>query len=292
MPNTCAVAWLNGRFLPLEEAHISPLDRGFLFGDAVYEVIPVYGGLAYRFDEHIARLDRSQRELRMAPTLDAARWRSICGGLIHRNGAGNLLLYLQVSRGVEADRRHVPRLPAPSQTIFGMAARAEPPARDPLQRTSACITLDDNRWARCDIKSTALLANVMVKWQAEDAGAQEAILLRDGWLTEGGSSCVHVLIGDTLVTPPQDWQVLPGTTRDVVNEVAPRAGIPTAHRRIGRAELLAAQEVMVSAAGSGLRAVTRLDGRAVGDGLPGPVFRRLHEAWLDALPEFSTVCRE
>ncbi len=292
MPNTCPTAWLNGSFLPLEAAHISPLDRGFLFGDAVYEVIPVYGGLAYRFEEHIARLERSQRELRMEPRLSAADWRSVCGGLIHRNGAGNLLLYLQVSRGVEAERRHVPRLQAPSQTLFGMASRAEPPARDPLQRTSSCITLEDNRWARCDIKSTALLANVMVKWQAEDAGAQEAILLREGWLTEGGSSCVHVLLGDTLVTPPQDWKVLPGTTRDVVNEVAPRAGIATAHRMISRDELLAAPEVMVSAAGSGLRSVTTLDGRPVGDGLPGPVFRRLHQAWLDALPEFSTDCRE
>ncbi len=292
MPNTCPTAWLNGRFLPLADAHISPLDRGFLFGDAVYEVIPVYDGLAYRFQEHIARLERSQRELRMQPTLSAPDWRSICGGLIHRNGAGNLLLYLQVSRGVEAERRHVPRLPAPGPTLFGMASRAEPPARDPLLRTSACITLEDNRWARCDIKSTALLANVMVKWQAEDAGAQEAILLRDGWLTEGGSSCVHVLLGDRLITPPQDWKVLPGTTRDVVNEVAPRAGINTAQRMISRDELQSAGEIMVSAAGSGLRSVTRLDGRAVGDGLPGPVFRRLHQAWLDALPEFSTDCRE
>lgn len=292
MPNTCPTAWLNGSFLALADAYISPLDRGFLFGDAVYEVIPVYDGLAYRFEKHIARLERSQRELRMEPTLSAADWRSICGGLIHRNGAGNLLLYLQVSRGVEAERRHVPRPPALGPTLFGMASRAEPPVRDPLLRTSACITLEDNRWARCDIKSTALLANVMVKWQAEDAGAQEAILLRDGWLTEGGSSCVHVLLGDSLVTPPQDWKVLPGTTRDVVNEVAPRAGIATAQRMISRDELLSASEIMVSAAGSGLRCVTRLDGRAVGDGLPGPVFRRLHQAWLDALPEFSTDCRE
>jgi D-alanine transaminase len=155
-----------------------------------------------------------------------------------------------------------------------------------------CVTAEDIRWGRCDIKSTALLANVLLKWRAQDAGAAEAILLRDGQLTEGSASSVHVLRDGVLVTPPQSSAVLPGTTRDVLLEIAPRLSIDCCYARVPETALRQAPEIIISSAGGGLRAVTRLDGHPVGDGTPGPVFRRLHEAWLDTRDEFSTECAE
>ena len=286
----CGTAWLNGRFLPLSEARVSPLDRGFLFADAAYEVVPVYDGRLYRLGEHLDRLDRSLRELRIAPPLSREDWHRVCGGLVARNGAGHLLVYLQVSRGVEAARQHVPS-PDTIPTVFGMASELAPLPPDPAARATAAITAADNRWGRCDIKSTALLANVLLKWQAEERGATEAILLREGHLTEGSSSSVHVVLGGTLVTPPQTHEVLPGTTRDVLLELAPRCGIRCETRAVPEAALRGAQEVILGSAGGGLRAVTLLDGRPVGDGRPGPRFSALYRAWIGSLAEFCTECQ-
>jgi D-alanine transaminase len=287
----CGTAWLDGRFLPLSEARISPLDRGFLFGDAAYEVVPVYDGRLYRLREHLDRLDRSLRELRIAQPLSREGWHRVCGGLVARNGAGHLLVYLQVSRGVEAGRQHVPS-PATTPTVFGMASELAPLPPDPAARATAAITTADNRWGRCDIKSTALLANVLLKWQAEELGASEAILLRDGHVTEGSSSSVHVVLDGTLVTPPQTHEVLPGTTRDVLLELAPRCGIRCETRTVPEDALHGAQEVILGSAGGGLRAVTSLDGRPVGDGRPGPRFSALYRAWIASLAEFCTECPE
>jgi D-alanine transaminase len=287
----CGTAWLDGRFLPLSEARISPLDRGFLFGDAAYEVVPVYDGRLYRLREHLDRLDRSLRELRIAQPLSREGWHRVCGGLVARNGAGHLLVYLQVSRGVEAGRQHVPS-PATTPTVFGMASELAPLPPDPAARATAAITTADNRWGRCDIKSTALLANVLLKWQAEELGASEAILLRDGHVTEGSSSSVHVVLDGTLVTPPQTHEVLPGTTRDVLLELAPRCGIRCETRTVPEDALHGAQEVILGSAGGGLRAVTSLDGHPVGDGHPGPRFSALYRAWIASLAEFCTECPE
>jgi D-alanine transaminase len=287
----CGTVWLDGRFLPLSEARISPLDRGFLFADAAYEVVPVYDGRLYRLREHLDRLDRSLRELRIAQPLSREGWHRVCGGLVARNGAGHLLVYLQVSRGVEAGRQHVPS-PATTPTVFGMASELAPLPPDPAARATAAITTADNRWGRCDIKSTALLANVLLKWQAEELGASEAILLRDGHVTEGSSSSVHVVLDGTLVTPPQTHEVLPGTTRDVLLELAPRCGIRCETRTVPEDALHGAQEVILGSAGGGLRAVTSLDGRPVGDGRPGPRFSALYRAWIASLAEFCTECPE
>jgi D-alanine transaminase len=291
MGAACEIAWLNGRFLPLAEARISPLDRGFLFGDAVYEVLPVYAGRVYRLEQHLDRLDRSLREIRIGPTLDHDAWRRVCGGLVARNGGGDLLIYLQVSRGAETERMHVPG-PDVEPTVFCCASRLPPPREDLLERGVACVTAQDNRWGRCDIKSTALLANVLLKWQAQDVGAAEAILLRDGQLTEGSTSSVHVVRDGSLVTPPQSPRVLPGTTRGVLEEIAARCNVPWRVGDISDAELRQAQELILASAGGGLRAVTQLDGQVVGTGRPGPVFRRLCETWLATRGEFSTECAE
>jgi D-alanine transaminase len=282
------LVWLNGRLLPLAEAHISPLDRGFLFGDGVYEVLPVYGGRAYRVDAHLERLDRSLREIRQAPPLDRAGWLAAFGALVHGNGGGDLLLYVQVTRGAEPDRSHVPRTGTPP-TVFACVSPLPVQPAAVLENGTQAVTAEDQRWARCDIKTTSLLGNILHRWQAADAGATECILLRAGMLTEGSTSSAHVVKGGRIFTPPQTNAILPGTTRGVLLELATRAGIPSERRPVTEAELRAADEVLIASAGGGIRAVTTLDGRPVGDGRPGPVYRRIQADFLATRAEFSTA---
>jgi D-alanine transaminase len=270
------VAYLNGGFLPLQEARISPLDRAFLYADGVYEVMPVYDGRIFRFREHFDRLDRSLAELRMKPVHTRDRWAEICEELVRRNGGGDMYLYVQVTRGAEYGRNHAP-LPDIERTVFAFASRLPPIGAEKLERGVAAITAEDIRWARCDIKSTALLANVMLKQLAVDAGAAETILLKDGFLREGSSTTVHVVTGGEIRTPPRSHQILPGTTRDVVSELAARAGIPFRAVAVTEAEVRGADEIFIAAATFGTLPVTRLDGKPVGSGLPGPVWNRIHE---------------
>lgn len=281
------IVWLDGRLQPLDEARISPCDRGFLFGDGVYEVVPVYGGRAYRFDEHLARLDRSLREIRMPPPLDRAGWLRALGALVHANGGGDLLLYVQVTRGAEPERNHVPRAGV-RPTIFACVQPLPVVPPEVVASGAAAITADDLRWSRCDIKSTSLLGNVLARWLAADAGAAETILLRDGHLTEGSSSSVHVVKGGRIATPPQTREVLPGTTRDVLYELAERASIVSERRRVTEEEVRAADEILIASAGAGIRAITTLDGAPVGSGSPGSVFRTIHALFIETRREFST----
>ena len=281
------LVWLNDGLVPLEKAFVSPLDRGFLFGDGVYEVLPVYGGRAYRFDEHIARLDRSLHEIRMAPALDRAGWLAALGKLVHGNGGGDLLLYVQVTRGVEPERNHVPK-PGLRPTIFACVSPLSVVPTATIENGTQAITAEDMRWARCDIKMTSLVGNVLHRWQAADAGATENILLRGGFVTEGSTSSAHVVKGGRIATPPQTNAVLPGTTRGVLIELAGRAGIASERRPVTEAELRDADEVLIASAGGGIRAVTTLDGRPVGAGRPGDVFRRIYAGFLETRREFST----
>lgn len=282
------LVWLNGRLLPLAEAHVSPLDRGFLFGDGIYEVLPVYGGRAYRLDAHLERLDRSLREIRMAPVLDRAGWLAAFGRLVHGNGGGDLLLYVQVTRGAEPDRNHVPRA-GTTPTVFACVSPLPVQPAGLIENGTQAVTGEDLRWARCDIKTTSLLGNVLHRWQAADAGATECILLRSGWLTEGSTSSVHVVVQGRVLTPPQTNAILPGTTRGVLHELAARAGIADQRRPVSEAELRGADEIIIASAGGGIRAVTRLDGRPVGAGRPGPVFQRVYADFLATRQEFSTA---
>jgi len=291
MSDACDIAWLDGGFVPLNEARVSPLDRGFLFADAVYEGIPVYDGRVYRLEQHLDRLERSLHEIRMEPALSRQAWRRLFGGLVARNGGGDLLIYVQVTRGVEPQRSHVPA-PGLRPTIFAMASRLPPLAADPMRRGVEAVTEQDLRWGRCDIKTTALLANVLMKWSAQDRGASEALLLRDGWLTEGAASSAHVVREGRIVTPPLTTRVLPGTTRGALLELAPRCGVDSIVDDVSEAELRSAPEVILASAGGGVRAVTRLDGRPVGQGRPGPVFCRLYETWFSTRAELSVECRE
>jgi len=270
------IAWLNGAFLPLAEARISPLDRGFLFADAVYEVLPVYGGRPFLFVEHIARLERSLGEIRMASPRSRPEWATLLTELVARNGGGDMYLYVHVSRGAEDGRNHALN-PTLAPTVFLMATPL--PALDPAVRAAgvSAVTLPDQRWGRCDIKSTALLANVLAKSVAADQGATEAILLAGGWLREGSSSSVLVVRGGTLSAPPYGPEILPGTTRDLAIRLCGRAGIPVRIAPVSEQELRQADEILLGFATRGILAVTRLDGAPVGSGRPGPVATRLQE---------------
>jgi D-alanine transaminase len=279
------VCHLNGSLLPLREARISPLDRSFLFGDGVYEVIAARRGQPRRLAAHLARLIRSLREIRLHNPHSEAEWHALVLALIEANGGGNLYVYLQVSRGAEFGRNHAP-LPQIEPTIFAFCSPLPVTAPETLERGVTCITAEDTRWARCDIKSVSLLANVLLRQQGIDAGAAETILLRDGWLTDASSSTVYVVSRGQVRAPPNSQHLLPGTTRSLVEELADAHGIACASVPLREAELRAADEIWLSAATRGVIAVTVLDAVPVGTGVPGPLWQRMHgliEAyWEDA----------
>jgi D-alanine transaminase len=270
------IAYLNGEFLPLEEARISPLDRGFLYGDGVYEVMPVYGGRPFRFEAHAERLTRSLKEVRMDDPHTRDQWRAMLSTLISRNGGGNQYLYWQVTRGAEKGRNHAP-LPVIPRTVFAFCAPLPPVSPATLEVGLSCVTAQDTRWAQCNIKSVALLANVLLRQLAVDAGAGETILLRDGELMEASSSAVHVIVDGVVRAPPNSRKILPGTTRGAVEEMAQRTGVPYKITPVSEAELRGADEVWLSAATREVQPVTRIDGKPVGAGKPGPLWRRVYD---------------
>ena len=257
---------------------MSPLDRAFLFGDAVYEVLPVYASRPFRLREHLDRLDRSLAGIRMSAPLSHAEWAQLCGELISRNSAGEAYLYLQVTRGAEFGRNHAwPEGLKPTVFAYANALDAVSPAF--LEQGVSAITAQDTRWARRDIKSTALLANILLKKLSADAGAFETILLENGELTEGSSTTVHVVTGGVIRTPPNGRHILPGTTRDVVTELAARLNLRSESRRVTEAELRAADEIWLAFSTRGVLSVTSLDGAPVGSGKPGPLFDRMNAAF-------------
>jgi D-alanine transaminase len=275
MAEPLPICHLNGSLLPLREARISPLDRSFLFGDGVYEVVAMHAGYASRLAANIARLKRSLTELRIRNPHDDGRWTALVHELAAANSGGDLYVYLQVSRGAEYGRNHAP-LPDIEPTVFAFCAPL--PTAPPELRVHglACITAQDTRWARCDIKSVALLANVLLRQQAVEAGAAETILLRDGWLTDASASAVHVVVAGEIRTPPRSHQLLPGTTRGLIEELAAANGIPCRSVAVSEAALRGADEVWLSAATRGVVPVTRIDGVNVADGHPGPLWRRMN----------------
>src|SRR6185503_9243595 len=274
------ICFLNGDFLPLREARISPLDRGFLYSDGAYEVTPVFGGRPFRFNEHHQRLTRSLREMRMDDPLAREAWRDLYRELIQRNGiAGkDAYIYVQVTRGAEYGRNHAP-LPDVARTVFAFAAPWPEGRAGWRENGLPAITAQDTRWARCDIKSVSLLANVLLRQLAVDAGASETILLRDGQLTDSSASSVHVVIDGELRTPPNSWKLLPGTTRGVIEEVAGKAGVQWRAVAVSEQELRSASEILLGAATREVQPITTLDGKPVGTGKPGPVWRKLYDAY-------------
>jgi D-alanine transaminase len=272
------ICFLNGDYLPLREARISPLDRGFLYSDGCYEVTPVYGGRPFRFQQHHDRLARSLEEIQMHDPLSRDAWRGIYRELIARNDASDLYVYVQVTRGAEFGRNHAP-LPDVPRTVFAFAAPWPAGRAGWRENGLSAVSALDTRWARCDIKSVSLLANVLLRQLACDEDASETILLRDGQLTDASASSVHVAIGGELRTPPNSWKLLPGTTRGVIEEIAERAGVKWRSAVVSEDELRASDEILLGAATREIQPITTLDGKKIGDGKPGPVWRRLYEAY-------------
>ncbi len=284
---------IQGRMGSVRDATVSVLDRGFIFGDGVYEVVPVYDGRLFRFDEHMQRLGRSLAKVRIPPPHDAQAWLALCRSLVaeleRRTGARDATVYLQVTRGVALREHTMP--PGLEPTVFAMASPLKPPSAQQRHEGVACITARDFRWERGDIKSTSLLAAVMARQLSADQGAVETILLRDGppggpWLTEASASNVWVVIEGALCGPPRSEHLLEGIRYELLRELCEDAGIAFQLRPIGEAELRSADEILLSSATKEILAVTRLDGEGVGHGSrrgrPGPVYARLHEAYQQA----------
>ena len=273
--------WLDGEIVPLGEARISPLDRGFLFGDAVYEAMPVCGGRIVGEAEHLARLGRSLEATGIRNPNDEAAWERLFARLIEANGGGDMLLYLQVSRGADNGRDH--RFPAAAQpTVLAMAMHWHRPQESDFPEGVAAALVPDRRWARCDIKSTSLLANVLARQEAAERHSAEAVLHRDGWVTEGAASTIAIVTGGTLLAPPPDPSVLPSVTLQLVWVIAERENIPRARRRFSVEELLGADEVIMLASSRELVPVGRVDDTIIGTGAPGPFWRRLFRLYQQA----------
>lgn len=279
MTSTPAIVYLNGQFLPLEQAFVPVLDRGFIFGDGVYEVIPVYGGRLFRLHEHLQRLDASLAGIRLANPMDHGQWAGVLNTLIGKNGGGEQSLYLQITRGVAPRDHAFPANTAP--TLFATSTPLKPVAPELLASGAAAITLEDIRWKHCHIKAIALLPNVLLRQQALDAGAQEAILIRDGLVTEGAASNIFMVKNGVVMTPPKGPFLLPGITRDLVLELAVANGLPCRECDFSRDELLNAGEAWLSSSTRELLPITHIDGQAIGSGAPGPVWQRMNRLYQD-----------
>ena len=278
--------YLNGQYIPIEEAKISVLDRGFIFGDGVYEVIPVYSRKAFRLAEHLRRLQHSLDGIKLANPYSDGEWTGIINELIARNAEEDQYLYLHITRGV-AKRDHAFPSPPVKPTVFMMSNPLPTPPADLLHSGVACITAPDNRWLRCDIKAISLLPNVLLRQMAVDAGCAETILIRaesvtgGAFMTEGAASNIFVVKDGKLLAPPKDNLMLPGITYDVILEIAAANGIPHEVRRIAVAEVHAADELLLTSSTKEVLAITQLDGKPVGSGKPGPMFARLHSLYQD-----------
>ena len=272
--------YLNGAFMPIEEAKVSVLDRGFIFGDGVYEVIPVYSRRPFRLAEHLRRLQHSLDGIKLKNPHSESEWTAILNELIERNAQDgrnqDQYLYLHITRGV-AKRDHAFPVPPVPPTVFAQSSPLPTPPAELLTSGIACITVPDNRWLRCDIKSIALLPNVLLRQAAVEAGCAEAILIRDdAFLTEGAASNIFVVKDGKLLAPPKDNLMLPGITYDVILELAAANGIPYEVRRISKAEVLGADELLLTSSTKEVLAITTLDGKPVGNGKPGAMFARLY----------------
>ncbi len=278
--NVNPTVFLNGEFLPLDEARVPVLDRGFIFGDGIYEVVPSYGGRLFRWPQHLARLKRSLAAIRIRNPRDDTGWTDLVQALIARHPWPDQFVYLQVTRGV-ARRDHA--FPAGVEpTVFAMASELVPVPAAQREAGVAAITLPDERWLHCDIKSVSLLGNVLARQAAVDAGAVECVMFRDGFLTEGSASNIWVVRNGTVLGAPRDNRILEGIRVGLIDELCARGGLAAETRPVLREEVLAADELLISSATKEILPVTRLDGRPVGDGRPGPVYRALYEAYQAA----------
>ena len=267
------IVYLNGQFLPIEEAKISVLDRGFVYGDGVYELIPVYSRRPFRLPQHLVRLQHSLDGIRLANPHSEAEWTSIISELIVRQPFDDQGVYFQVTRGVAKRDHTFPAGVAP--TVFMMSNPLAVPTAEQVEKGVAVVTADDNRWQRCDLKTISLVGNVLMRQLAADAGAVETVMFRDGNLTEASASNVLVVIRGVIVAPPKDHLILPGITYGAAYEFARESGLPFEIRTVSRAEVQVADEMWLSSSTKEVIAVTTMDGRPFASGTPGPVFRKM-----------------
>jgi D-alanine transaminase len=273
------IVYLNGDYLPIEEARIPVLDRGFVFGDGIYEVIPAYSRRPFRMDEHLVRLENSLASVRLANPLSRAGWRALIRRLIRLNEPDDQSIYFQVTRGVAPRDHAFPKGVAP--TVFAMSTPLKTPARALVASGVDCVSAVDYRWLRCDIKSVSLLGNCLMKQHAVDHGAAETIMFRDGYLTEASASNIFIVRDGTVIAPPKGHLMLPGITYDVVIELARNARMKLDLREVPEAEVRSADEIWVTSSTKEVIACTRLDGKRIGTGKPGPVFKRMHRLYQE-----------
>lgn len=274
------LCYLDGAFTPLRDAKVSVLDRGFIFGDGVYEVVPVYGGAPFCFDEHMARLGRSLAELQIPNPLSRAQWRDITLRLIAPGGTAPQAVYFQITRGVAPRDHAMPKGLTP--TVFAMVNPLKPVADAVRAAGVACVTAADFRWQKAHIKATSLLGAVLARQISVEAGAAETIMFRDDALSEASSSNVWVVKNGAVAGPPSDERVLTGIRYGLLGRLCAEAGIPFALRNITRDEVFAADELFLSSASKEVLPVVALDGHPIGNGVPGPIYRQLYAAYQAA----------
>ena len=274
MNNSEAVVYLNGEYLPQSQARISVLDRGFLFGDGVYEVIPVFGGEPLRLNEHLERLQRSMDRVGLQNPLSISAWNDVFQTLLERNPGGDRSIYLQVTRGVSPVRDlSVTEDTAP--TVFVMVNDIKPVEYDTLERGIEAITVDDFRWKACDIKSVSLIANVMIRLHANRSSVVDAIMVRDGLVTEGTASNVFMVHDNVIATPPKSECLLPGITRDLVIELARANGFIIEERDIRESELETADEIWLTSSTREIAPVVKINEHTVGNGVAGECWKKM-----------------
>lgn len=267
--------------MPIEDAKISVLDRGFIFGDGVYEVIPVYSRKAFRLDEHLQRLQNSLDGIKLTNPHSNPAWATLINELIARNAGEDQYLYLHITRGI-AKRDHAFPNPPVTPTVFMMSSPLLAPSANLLACGVGAVTATDNRWLRCDIKAISLLPNVLLRQMAVDADCAETILIRDNaFMTEGAASNIFVVKNGTLLAPPKDNLMLPGITYDVILEIAAANGIPHEVRKVAATEIFSADELLLTSSTKEVLAITQLDGKPVGVGKPGEMFAKLHKLYQD-----------
>jgi D-alanine transaminase len=275
------LCYLNGAWLPLAEARISPLDRGFIFGDGVYEVVPAYHRKPFRLPHHLARLERSLGEVRITNPFERAGWQALIERVIEGCPADDQFVYIQVTRGVAKRDFAFPVGITP--TVFAMTTPLLRPSAQVREEGLHAVTREDERWARCDIKSVSLLGAVLARQYAVEHEAQEVVQFREGWLTEGSASNIWLVKNGSVAAPPRDRRILEGIRYNFIEELCAARSIPCSERRITRAEVTNADELLLTAATREVLAITRLDGKPVGNGQAGPIYRRLRAGYDAAI---------
>ncbi len=275
MAMTDSIVFLNGEFMPLDEARVPVLDRGFIFGDGVYEVIPVYAKRLFRLDEHLDRLNNSLDATRIPNPYPESEWKKYLSQLVMKHDIEDQSIYVQVTRGV-AKRDHA--FPGDiTPTVFMMSNPLKVTDTETFNKGVSAITLDDIRWQYCNIKAITLLPNILLKQTAIDEGASEAILVRDGEVTEGSASNIFIVIDGVIKTPPKSSRLLPGITRDLIVELAKKNHIECIESNFSRTELSAADEVWLTSSTKEVLPIVKLNDEMVGDGKPGPVSVNMYE---------------